>query len=256
MEEETLPYDPEMHPGDSTLYEGVLIHSVYGTGKKGAEALISNGYVQFYNNSSKDISLKGASLYYKSDGANPFDQFVFPEDAVIPAGGYYLVRANAPTDFNPDNAVLKVEHCDAEWDVYLDNKEIRLLLAPSGWSIGRDEDITAFDDAISIFVATMEYHHSVYALYDLSRNKIAVRTAMEDYSGYHTVNLTRTATPELRKLCTRTSKGEVNEVAGSLLNEVTFSGDAGIYESAFILNLSAKEGYTIYYTTDGSDPSR
>ena len=255
VEEETLPYDPEMHPGDSTLYEGVLIHSVYGTGKKGAEVLISNGYVQLYNNSSKDISLKGASLYYKSDGANPFDQFVFPEDAVIPAGGYYLVRANAPTDFNPDNAVLKVEHCDAEWDVYLDNKEIRLLLAPSGWSIGRDEDITAFDDAISIFVATMEYHHSVYALYDLSRNKIAVRTAMEDYSGYHTVNLTRTATPELRKLCTRTSKGEVNEVAGSLLNEVTFSGDAGIYESAFILNLSAKEGYTIYYTTDGSDPS-
>ncbi len=255
IEDETLPYDPEMHPGDSTLYEGVLIHSVYGTGKKGAEALISNGYVQLYNTSSKDISLKGASLYYKSDGANPFDQFVFPEDAVIPAGGYYLVRANAPTDFNPDNAVLKVEHCDAEWDVYLDNKEIRLLLAPSGWSIGRNEDITAFDDAISIFVATMEYHHSVYALYDLSRNKIALRTAMKDYSGYHTVNLTRAATPELRKMCTQTSKGEVNEVVSSRLNEVAFSHDAGIYEKALSLTLSAKSGYTVYYTIDGSDPS-
>ena len=42
----------------------------------------------------------------------------------------------------------KVEHFDAEWDVYLDNKEIRLLLAPSGWSVGRDEDITTFKDAI------------------------------------------------------------------------------------------------------------
>ena len=137
-EEETLPYDPSLHPGDSSLYKGVLIHSVYGTGKKGAEALISNGYVQLYNKSDKDIALTGASLYYKSDGNNPFDQFVFPEGAIIPAGGYYLVRTNTPNDFNPDNAVMKIEHCDAEWDIYLDNKEIRLLLAPSGWSISRD----------------------------------------------------------------------------------------------------------------------
>ena len=254
-EEETLPYDPDLHPGDSASYKGVMIHSVYGTGKKGAEALISNGYVQLYNASDKDIALTGASLYYKSDGNNPFDQFVFPEGAIIPAGGYYLVRTNAPSDFNPDNAVMKIEHCDAEWDIYLDNKEIRLLLAPSGWSIARDEDITVFDDAVSVFVATMEYHSSVYSLYDLSRNKIAVRTALKDYSGYHTVNLTRAATPELRDLRTRTSNGTVNEVAASKLNEVTFSQDAGIYEKSFILNLSAKNGYTIYYTTDGSDPS-
>ena len=253
--EETLPYDPALHPGDSTLYDGVLIHSVYGTGKKGAEALISNGYVQLYNTTDRNISLKGASLYYKTDDANPYEQFLFPEDAVIPAGGYYLVRTNAPTGFVAENAVMKVENCDAEWDIYLDNKEIRLLFAPSGWSIGRDEDITAFDDANSIFVATMSYHPSVYALYDLSRNKIAVRTAMEDYSGYHTVNLTRAATPELRKLRTQTSAGVINEVAGSRLNEVFFSYDAGIYEKSLLLTLSAREGYTIYYTTDGSDPS-
>ena len=255
-EPETLPYDPELHPGDSAAYKGVLIHSVYGTGKKGAEALISNGYVQLYNGTDKDIALTGASLYYKSDGNNPFDQFPFPEGAIIPAGGYYLVRANSPADFDPANAVMKVENCDAEWDVYIDNKEIRLLLAPSGWSIGRDEDITDFDDAISVFVATMEYHSSVYSLYDLSRNKVAVRTALKDYSGYHTVNLTRAATPELRDLRTRTSNGTVNEVAGSKLNEVLFSQDAGIYDKSLILNLSAKSGYTIYYTTDGTDPSQ
>ena len=90
------PIDPSLHPGDSSLYKGVLIHSVYGTGKKGAEALISNGYIQLYNKSNKDIALTGASLYYKSNNNNPFDQFVFPEGAIIPAGGYYLVRTNAP----------------------------------------------------------------------------------------------------------------------------------------------------------------
>ena len=253
--EETLPYDPDLHPGDSAAYKGVLIHSVYGTGKKGAEALISNGYVQLYNNTDKNISLKGASLYYKSDGNNPFDQFVFPDDAVIPAGGYYLVRAKACEGFDPANAVMKVEYFDAEWDVHIDNKEIRLLLAPTGWSIGRDEDITVFNDAVSIFVATMEYHPSVYALYDLSRNKVAVRTAMKDYSGYHTVSLIRSATPELRDLRTQTSAGILNEVVSSKLNEVTFSYDAGIYDKTLLLTLSAKPGYTVYYTTDGTDPS-
>ena len=247
--------NPELHPGDSSLYEGVLIAAVYGTGKKGAEAVISNGYVQLFNKTDKAISLKGASLYYKSDGANPYDQFLFPEDATIPAGGYYLVRANSPADFVAENAIMRVEHCDAEWDIYLDNKEVRLLLAPSGWTIGRDEDITRFTDAVSVFVATETYNTSVYAVSDLSRFKIAVRTAMEDYSGYHLVNLTRAATPDLNKLRTKTSKGEVNEVVASRLNEVAFSHDAGIYKSEFSLSLTAKEGYTIYYTTDGSDPT-
>ncbi len=255
VESDTLPYDPECHPGDSTLYDGVLIASVYGTGKKGAEAVIEHGYVQLYNSTDKAISLKGASLYYKTDGANPYDQFVFPDDATIPAGGYYLVRANAPADFVPTNAIMRVDYCDAEWDVYIDNKEIRLLLAPSGWLIGRDEDITRFDDAVSIFVATESYNSSVYAVNDLSRNKIAVRTALTDYSGYHVVNLTRTTSADLRRYRTYTSAGVVNGVGSSRLNEVTFSFDAGVYENPILLSLSAATGYTIYYTTDGSDPS-
>ncbi len=254
-ESETRPYDPELHPGDSAAYEGVHIAAVYGTGKKGAEAVIPHGFIQLANSSNQNISLSGAALYYKSDGANPFAQFRFPDDAVIPAGGTYLVRANAPNDFAEANAILKIDHCDAEWDVYIDNKEVRLLLAPAGWMVGRDEDITVFDDAISIFVATESYHASVYAVTDLSRNKIAVRTALKDYSGYHLVNLTRAATPELRRLCPKTSTGVENTVVSSRLQEVYFSHEAGFYAGAITLRLEAAEGYTIYYTTDGSDPS-
>ena len=243
-------------PGEVSQYEGVLIHSVYGTGKKGAEALISNGYIQLYNKSDKDIALTGAALYYKTNNNAAFRQFLFPEGAVIPAGGYYLVRTLSPENFNPANAVMKVEHFDAEWDIYLDNKEVRLLLAPAGLEIPQDTDVTAYEGAISCFMATMAHHSSVYSVYDLSRNKIAVRTAPEEYSGYHTVNLTRAATPDLEKLRTKTSDGSVNQVVSSKINEVLFSENAGIYDSAFVLRLTAKEGYTIYYTTDGSDPSR
>ncbi len=252
---ETLPYDPENHPGDSTAYKGVMIASVYGTGKKGAEAVMSHGYVQLYNSTDKAISLSGAALYYKTDDANPYDIFLFPEGATVPAGGYYLVRANAPADFVPENAIMTVDAFDAEWDIFLDNKEIRLLLAPAGWTVGRQEDITCFDDAISLFVASETYNGSVYAVTDLSRNKIAVRTAMKGYSGYHLVNLTRAATPELRQLCTRTSNGTVNAVVASRIAEVLFSLDAGVHPTATKLHLTAPQGYTIYYTTDGTDPS-
>ncbi len=252
---ETLPYDPELHPGDSTLYKGVMIAAVHGTGKNGAEAVIDHGFIQLYNNTDKAISLGGASLYYKTDGANPYEQFVFAEDASVPAGGYYLVRTAAPTGVAESNLIMKITAFDAEWDTHIDNKEVRLLLAPSGWSVGRDEDILAFDDAISVFYASVTPNDSVYAVDDLSRNKIAVRTAKEDYSGYHLVNLTRTATPDLENLCPVTSTGAENAVVSTRLNEVTFSHEAGIYEDTFYLELSAAEGYTVYYTTDGSDPA-
>lgn len=248
-------YDPEKHPGDTSLYDGVFISAVHGTGKKGAEAVVSHGFVQLYNSTSKDISLKGASLYYKTEGANPFAQWPFPEGAVIPAGGYYLVRANAPTGVVEENLILSIEHFDAEWDTYIDNKEIRLVFAPSGWLIGTDEDVTDFDDANSVFVATESYEDSVHAVNDLSRNKMAIRTALKDYSSYHVVNLTKANTPDLRRYCPVTAAGKENTVVGSRLLEVEFSRPAGIYPTAFNLSLTAPEGYTIYYTTDGSDPS-
>ena len=244
------------HPGNSALYDGVLISSVHGTGKKGLDAMVSHSFVQLYNSSSRAISLAGASLYYKTNDASPYVQFTFPADAVIPAGGYYLVRGNAPTQAVADNILVSITNYDAEWDVYLDNKEVRILLAPSGWMIGIDENITAFTDAISVFYASeLNAPDSVYAIDNLSRSKIAVRTALKKYSGYHIVNLSKSATDEIKQASPVNSKGQTNAVLGSMINEVLFSKPAGIYASGFRLELSAASGYTIYYTTDGSDPT-
>ena len=253
--EETLPYDPSLHPGDADDYDGVMISAVYGTGKKNTDAVMESGFVQLYNGSMYTVSLKGASLYYKSDGASPFDQFVFADDAVIAPGGYYLVKCESVANYDTSMAVIDMEYYDAEWDTTFDNHEIRLLLAPSGWAIGRDEDILLFDDAISVFVATESYNESVYAVDGMSKNKIAVRTALKEYSGYHTVNLAERATGELEKAAPVASGNRVNPVVAPRINEVTFSRPAGVYDSAFNLTLTAQSGYKIYYTTDGSDPT-
>ena len=252
--EETLPYDPSLHPGNASDYDGVMISSVYGTGKKNTDAAMESGFVQLYNRSMYTVSLKGASLYYASDDAAPFKQFVFPEDAAIAPGGYYLVKCESVKDYDSTMAVIGMEYYDAEWDVTFDNHEIRLLLAPTGWTVSRDEDILLFDDAISVFVATESYNESVYAVDGMSKNKIAVRTALKEYSGYHTVNLAERATGELQKASPAASGNRVNPVIAPRINEVSFSRPAGVYDEAFALILKAKSGYRIYYTTDGSDP--
>lgn len=252
--EETLPYDPSLHPGDASAYDGVMISAVYGTGKKNTDAVMESGFVQLYNRSMYTVSLKGASLYYASDDAAPFKQFVFPEDAAIAPGGYYLVKCESVKDYDSTMAVIGMQYYDAEWDVTFDNHEIRMLFAPSGWTVGRDENILLFDDAISVFVATESYNESVYAVDGMSKNKIAVRTALKEYSGYHTVNLSERATGELQKAAPVASGNRVNPVIAPRINEVSFSRPAGVYDEAFALILKAKSGYRIYYTTDGSDP--
>ena len=254
IEIDTTPIDP--HPGDSSLYNGVMISAVYGTGKKNIDAAAEAGFVQLYNSNNKAVSLKGASLYYKSDGAKPYSQFVFPEDAVIPAKGYYLVRCTPVSGYDTTYAVMGVSEYDARWNETLDNREIRLLMAPTGWSVGKDDDILSFDDAVSVFYAsdTAIVDH-VYAVTGLSKNKVAVRTALKDYSGFNKVNLTERATAELNQIAPRTSDGRVNQVISTRLDEVYFSAPAGVYGSDFALTLSADSGFTVYYTTDGSDPT-
>ncbi len=255
LELETLPpVDP--HPGDSSLYKGVMISAVYGTGKKNIDAAAEAGFVQLYNASNKAVSLEGASLYYKSDGAKPYSQFIFPAGASIPANGYYLVRCNPVSGYDTTYAVLGVEYYDAQWNETLDNKEIRLLLAPTGWTVGKDDDILSFDDAISVFYSsdTAIVDH-VYAVSNLSKSKVAVRTALKEYSGFHKVNLAERATAELQQVAPRTSDGRVNKVIAGRLDEVYFSAPAGVYDANFKLSLSADSGFTVYYTTDGSDPT-
>ena len=253
-----VPPDGETdpHPGDATLYAGVFISAVYGTGKTNVDAVMSAGYIQLYNSTSRDVSLAGASLYYrKTDGSSPYVQYVFDDNAVIPANSYYLVRAAEVTGYNGTYEVIDLIYFDAVWDVVIDNKEISLVFAPSGWAIGTDEDITTFDDAIDVFYSSNVWvSTSVHALTDLSKNKIAVRTALTDYSGFHTVNIANRPFAEIERVAPKTATGLVNPVIASRLDEVRFSHAAGVYDTEFSLSLAAKPTYTIYYTTDGSDP--
>ncbi|UKI13518.1 MAG: lamin tail domain-containing protein [Oscillospiraceae bacterium] len=157
-----------------------MIVSVYGTGKKNTDAAASHGFVQLYNSTDRDIRLAGAALYYRKDSGG-YTELLFPEDAVIPAGGYYLVRAASPKGYNTAGALINVLYADLDWNVFIDNKEVHLVLAPSGWDIYPTEDITALTDAVSVFVSSeKETYASVFAVNSLSKKKVAVRTAYRE----------------------------------------------------------------------------
>ena len=231
-------------PEDVAAWEGLIIEKVYGTGKK--QAVIGNGFVQLYNTTTKPISLYGLALFYRTDGGKPYTRLVFPEGATVPALGYYLVRAASPDGFDDSTGVMSIANYDLAWDVLLDNKEIRLVLARSTRLINADDDITALKGTVSVFYASETAPiQSVYAIDNLSRNKIAVRTAKATYSGYHTVNVTKADSAKLAQLCTVTSAGEVNDVIRPRIQEVVFSHPAGIYDSAITLRLGAPDGYSI-----------
>ena len=248
--EGTDPIDPR--PGDPSLYEGILISMVFGTGKN-TDAAVPNGFIQLYNSSDKTISLKGASLYYRS-GTGTFSQLVFPDDASVKTEGYYLIRAASPTGYDMSNAIMTIDHFDIEWDILIDNKQIELLLAPSAWVLYPSDDITDIGNAVSVFVADPAYSASVYAIENISKNKVAVRTTLKAYSGYHTHNLTEMTTSDLLQLRPRYTGGVVCTEVRSHLDEVRFSFPAGVYDEALLLELHAPYGYVTYYTTDGSDP--
>ncbi len=252
MEPETAPSEPL--PVDPSPYEGVVISMVYGTGKNNTDAAIPNGFVQLYNTTPHAVSLKGASLFYKSDGAKPYACFRFPDDAVIKAEGYYLVRANSPAGYDESGAVMTVDCFDAEWDVYIDNKEVNLILAPAGLSPAASDDPLAVEGAVSVFAASESYKFSVFAVDNLSKNRIAVRTAPTTYSGYHTRNLTEMTSADLLDMRPRYSRGVTCSEVHSRLEEVRFSFPAGVYDDPLLLELHAPLGHFIYYTLDGSDP--
>ena len=254
--------DELLKPDDPTyevakVFKNVLISAVYGTGQN-KDAAVGHGFIQLYNTGSESVSLAGAALYYREDTGDAYREFAFSKDASIAAGGYYLIRMQAAREKNGEAydasfAVLSIESFDAEWAVILDNKDMQIALAPAGQEISEETAVENINGTVSYFVAAELGYDSHFAVDNMSKSKVAVRTALQHYSGFHKVNLGESTTAQLAQVCPASSSGE-NVVIGSRVDEVLFSADAGIYEQGFALELSAKEGYTIYYTTDGSDP--
>ncbi|MCR5600368.1 MAG: CotH kinase family protein [Ruminococcus sp.] len=162
-------------------------------------------FVELYNPNDKAVSLSGYSL---SDDKGAPKKYVFPHDAVIEAGGFYVVYCGVKEGSQAEGTTFGLSK----------NGETLLLSDPNGKQLECIE-VPPLADNISY-------------------------GRIPDGSG---------SFGELREM----TLGSVNSENAFVLSvpKPTFSQGSGFYDSEFKLSLSAPEGYSIYYTLDGSDPT-
>ena len=252
-------HDPEIIPDpDVEAYSGLVISKVYGNGGN-STAACEHSFIELTNTGTEPLDLGCLAVYYRSGTVTEYSSLRLP-DVKLNGGKSFLIRgvsaSKRGSDYDASYEVIRITDFDMEWELALDNKDIKLVLAGAG----KDLDITTppeqLPGMISYFVATEEYCFDTGYVSDYSKNKVAVRTALKKDSGYYLQNLTKATTEKLAQVVPTTSDGKTAEIIGSKLVEVKFSYAAGFYSSPLELELTAPEGYdTIYYTTDGSDPS-
>ena len=238
-------------PEDISVYEGLLFTKVFGSGGK-ADGVTASSFIEIYNSSEKDIALEGLSVYYKSSGYKQYYSHAL--SGAVRAGGFYLIKCGGSGKYDPSGEVIRLDSWDDEWDRKIDNKEIGLLLAPSGLVPDVSADPAELDGVVSYFFATDSYCFDTGVVKALSKNKYAVRTALKKDSGWQIVNLAKANSQKLRQIVPKYSGGNAGVLVKCLIDEVDFSMPPGYYDSEIEVSLTSNTGGKIYYTMDGSDP--
>ncbi|MBQ3868998.1 MAG: CotH kinase family protein [Clostridia bacterium] len=251
---EEPPAEPvKIQDGELYKYADLVISKVYGNGRN-KTAACKNSFIELKNTGDLPLCLFGLSLYYGTKDSD-YISFALP-DVTLGAGECFLVKGASAPGYDDASEIIKITQYDAEWSVSLDNKSVKLILGPYGAEYGKNALPENIENKISYFAADDAYHFDTGYVSGYSKNKIAIRTADRQDSGYHTVNLTKATTEKLSQIVPVSKNGTAGSVVRSQLFEVKFSEPAGFYPAPIELKLTAPEGYSrILYTTDGSDPT-
>lgn len=243
---------------DPAAARELVISKVYGNGGSSTGACPC-GFIELTNTGAEPVGLGALALYYRGGNSPSYTAFRLP-DAAPDAGRSFLIRCGSASkrasEGRAAGTVFQIEDWDAEWAVTLDNREFTLVLAPAGLTLDSSIPPEELPEGISCFAASEGYHFDTAYVSGMSKNTIAVRTAMKQDSGYYLQDLTKATTDRLEQIAPVTMEGKRAVIAGSGLEEVRFSHAAGFYTRPIDLELTAPDGFdTIYYTTDGSDPA-
>ncbi len=203
-------------------YRGVIITQVYGNGDN-ADGAVERSYVQLYNCTDKEISLAGASLYYRGNNDMKYSELAFSAEDKIAAKGYFLIAFAKGNPIDKDTGatithgpyIFKIEKFDKECADPLDNKIVDLAVAQSNKLY--DGDVPAFEleGTVTCFRASETSEGSKFAVMGMSKKKIAVRASLSEDSGFKVLKLNELTTVELNEIKPYTSEGDVNTFVNS-----------------------------------------
>ena len=248
---------PETKPVEEkkATAKDLMFRQVYGTGYNN-DTPVRYSFIEIYNTSEYPFNLKGLAIYSYDVNSKKYVSKEFP-DVTVPASTSYLIRCaeakgKQGAAYKSEGERLSVKYYDLSWDIVLDNKEIQLVIADKGKTYG-DVKASAAQGRYVYFIGTQTVTTDKNAMVGLTKNKAAFRSPTDDK--YELVDYKNAPASQIMDHAPMCLKGDLNGLASASANVVMFSHEAGVYGSAFELKLSAADGYTIYYTTDGTDPS-
>ncbi len=238
--------DPESN------YRGLVIHSVYSTGRIPGKALCEASFVELYNSTDQDISLAGAALYLAGESGG-YTAYPFGFSHTVPAGGYFLIKGEAAV--GAYTSLFSLTHYDAEMPLRPDEYGFRLAIAPVGLTLDGSAPMSELSEIFTYVSSAEEDANDTYhAAGDPQPDRIIRKKATSNSLDYQRIKLTEASKTLLEQIRPKTAKGDLNTTVSPVRAEVVFSISGGIYAEEQTLTLSAPEGYTVYYTLDGKDP--
>jgi len=236
----------------SADFSKLIISSVYAGGTS-KSAPVAHSYVCFYNTGKVEIALQGLAVHV-CGGDYVWREYALPFGASIPAGGYYLLTGHETgTKSTP---VLETAQYDAQRpDMLLVGNDMRLVIAPVGTQLKNNAPMAGQSGVVDyLSVHVLDESDARHYVNGASKDELIRRDADSPYAPFDTVNLTRASFTLLGQIRPQTSAGDVNVAVYSMANEVVFSHTSGFYDEEFSLEMTAPEGYTVYYTINGADP--
>ena len=249
--DEAMP--PLMTPDPAADHDALLITSYYATGNVAGDAMVEASYVELYNGADHALPLAGVSLYV-SDRGRDYTEYRFSAEDSIPPRGYFLIRGRDANGITP--AVLSLQSYDRRFSgLSPDPGNTRLVLAPAGTSLPADKPLAEMDGVFAYVTSHPLDGSDEYHFIDSgSASKVIRKKANTDKVDYQSIHLGKAAHTVLSAIRPKCTKGDVNTVVQTRIDEVIFSHESGVYEEGFDLTLTAPEGYTVYFTINDTDP--
>ena len=234
-------------------FSKLIISSVYA-GATSKSAPVAYSYVCLYNTGKVDLALQGLSIFV-CGGDYVWYEYPLPYGSVLPAGGYYLVQGQATNTEQP-TPVLQIGQADAiRPNMLLATTDMRLVIAPVGTPLLNDRPLAGQSGVVDyLSLHTLDSSAARHFVSGASKDTLIRRDADSPYAPFDTVDLTRASVAVLRQIRPQTSKGDVNTAVHTMAAEVVFSHQSGFYDEEFSLEMTAPDGYTVFYTVNGADP--
>lgn len=131
--------------GDNTIYDGLIINHMYGTGSDiSVKTPVSHSFIELYNYNDVEINLKGLYLWYR---AKTGSWQSLELKGIVPPKHSFLIRGKQHMDPYADTVTLPILDYDMEWNIKFSNQGFSVYLC-IGDSTPEDNPVRQVKDAL------------------------------------------------------------------------------------------------------------